>query len=546
MWWRSPNFMKEVEVMKKRLTAIFLSFALMLGLTSFAAAEGDIPTAATFDELTALIDNGTTTVELTDTINVAGSLGSDDKTITLTRSNAFFEGPMLQVESGNIKNVIIDGGNIVTEDCAAIINGNCHFEDALFKNCSAGAVSVANGIAMFDDCTFEDNTGESGAHVINNAESVFTGCTFQDGKAGGDGGAIRNNVKLQLQNCTFSENSTGTDSELFLSGGAVYNIGSLYAFQCSFNGNVSMQGGAVYNFGNAELIKCTFTNNSANVGGGINSTGDIRLIDTLLYQNAATESAADLYTTNPANVSYSDDYAFDKTPSGWHRDEKENRSSDKLFEPSFEGSGNLVFLMESDLPESTPPITPIEPTPPPAPSTDPDPEPTITIRPSTNRHNTTVVSKLVKPTLDKANMLYLVGYRDAAPGGNITRRQVAHILYNLMSTESQKYYACETSPFVDVEDDIAIAVLAKAKIVLGYDEHYRPDTYLTMGELCTILSRFSDLKSGASSFQNIEHHWARDYVNICVSSGWLDDSTEIDLNGHVRATDAITIIEKML
>ena len=41
-----------------------------------------------------------------------------------------------------------------------------------------------------------------------------------------------------------------------------------------------------------------------------------------------------------------------------------------------------------------------------------------------------------------------------------------------MSDEGKKYYACETNPFVDVKDDIAIAVLAKAKIILGYDEHY--------------------------------------------------------------------------
>ena len=542
--------MKEVEVMKKRLTAILLSFALMLGLTSFAAAEGDIPTAANFDELTAVIDGGATTVEITNSISVMGTLGSDEQTITLIRSADFTEGPMLQVESGSIKNIIIDGANAVTEDRAAIINGG-HFEYVSFQNCSAGAVSVTNGTVMFDDCTFEDNTGESGAHVLNNAESVFTRCSFKSGKAEIDGGAIKNTRILQLQNCTFSGNSTGVDSELYRSGGAVYNIGSLYAYQCSFNGNATQQGGALYNFGNAELVKCTFTNNSATLGGGIDNTGDIRLIDTLLYQNTASDSAADLYTTNPAKVSYSDDFTFTETPSGWHGDEKECRSGDKLFEPSFEGSGNFVFLMESDLPDPEPePDPPVEPTPTPTPSIDPDPEPeptpTITIHPSTKRHTTTVASKPIKHALDKANMLYLVGYRDAAPDGNITRRQVAHILYNLMSAESQKYYACETSPFVDVEGDTAIAVLAKAKIVLGYDEHYRPDTYLTMGELCAILSRFSELESGTSSFQNIEHHWARDYVNICVASGWLDDSTEIDLNGYVRATDAIAIIEKML
>lgn len=156
------------------------------------------------------------------------------------------------------------------------------------------------------------------------------------------------------------------------------------------------------------------------------------------------------------------------------------------------------------------------------------------------------MNKPIKPTLDKAKTLYLSGYCDAVPNENITRRQVAHILYNLMSAESQKHYASNENIFIDVKDDTAIAALAKAKIVLGYDEHYRPDAYLTRGELCAILSRFSDLKSGASSFQNIEHHWARDYVNICVSNGWIADGTEIDLNSYITVKVAANIIEKML
>lgn len=50
--------------MKKRLTAILLALVLMMGLTTFAAAEEGIPTAATFDELVAAMENGATTVEI--------------------------------------------------------------------------------------------------------------------------------------------------------------------------------------------------------------------------------------------------------------------------------------------------------------------------------------------------------------------------------------------------------------------------------------------------------------------------------------------------
>ena len=319
--------------MKKRLTAILLSVALMLGLTSFAAAEGDIPqTAATFDELTALIDSGVTAIEITDTINIAGSIGNADKTITLTRSTDFTEEPMLQVENGNIQNIIIDGANVVTTYRAAVIDGSCHFEDVTFQNCSAGAVFVTSGTAIFDNCTFAYNVGETGAHVINNAESVFTGCSFQFGEAGNSGGAINNTNILQLQNCSFSGNHTAIEED-FCCGGAVYNSGSLYAYKCSFSDNASMQGGALYNSDNSELIECTFANNTANVGGAISNAGTATIIDTLICKNSATEEGADLDSSSPISVSYNEGYAFSEVPSGWHNDSYNNRSGDKLFEP---------------------------------------------------------------------------------------------------------------------------------------------------------------------------------------------------------------------
>ena len=82
--------------MKKRLTAILLTLVLMMGLTSFAAAEEGIPTATTFDELVAAMESGATIVEIgntitigeneTNTLEYGESLGDNEKTITLVRS----------------------------------------------------------------------------------------------------------------------------------------------------------------------------------------------------------------------------------------------------------------------------------------------------------------------------------------------------------------------------------------------------------------------------------------------------------------------------
>ena len=533
--------------MKKRLTAILLTIVLMMGLTTFAAAEEGIPTAATFDELVAAMGNGATTVEITNTIVVDTDkvLGYDDSTISLTRSANFMGDVLLWVENATLKNLNIDGCAIETEKRAVWIFGDSQFENVIFSNCLAGAVEIRTGTATFSNCAFKDNNSDTGAHILNNATAVFSNCTFSGGTAEKSAGAVRNNADLTLTDCTFTGNSTNGVST-FQNGGAIYNTGTLYAENCGFIGNTSLVGGAIDSIGssNMQLIACTLTNNSAKVGGGVSNSGTATIADTLIYKNIAIEEGTDLDSSVSISVSYSDSYIFDETPNGWYSDFYTERPGEKLFDLSFNGSGKLVFLMESDLPAKEPDPPAVDPTPTPTP--EPEPE-RPTVRPSSSGgHHTTAVNKPIKPTLDKAKTLYLSGYCDAVPNENITRRQVAHILYNLMSAESQKHYASNENIFIDVEDDIAIAALAKAKIVLGYDEHYRPDAYLTRGELCAILSRFSDLKSGASSFQNIEHHWARDYVNICVSNGWIADGTEIDLNSYITVKDAANIIEKML
>ena len=206
--------------MKKRLTAILLALVLMMGLTTFAAAEEGIPTAATFDELVAAMENGATTVEITGTISVTGNLGNNDVTITLTRSADFADGALLQIEQGEIKNLIVSGADIDTESPLAIISGSCLISNTAFTNCTDSAVVITTGTAMFENCSFEDN---SGTHITNDAEAVFTKCSFSDGQSKDNGGAIRNTKTLQLQNCTFAQNGTSVDSELC--GGAIYNAG---------------------------------------------------------------------------------------------------------------------------------------------------------------------------------------------------------------------------------------------------------------------------------------------------------------------------------
>ena len=182
------------------------------------------------------------------------------------------------------------------------------------------------------------------------------------------------------------------------------------------------------------------------------------------------------------------------------------------------------------------------------------PTPSAPVSRPTHRPSVTIPATPVEPSapitpkLDSEKGLYLVGYQDGIVDGSayITREQIATILFRLLTADSLKEYKTKSIPFSDVADNEAIATLAKAGIVVGYDGRYHPEAYLTMGDLCTLLSRFSDLKSGASSYRNIDHHWAKEYVNICVAEGWLADGENIDLYSPINFDTALSLIRNLL
>lgn len=104
---------------------------------------------------------------------------------------------------------------------------------------------------------------------------------------------------------------------------------------------------------------------------------------------------------------------------------------------------------------------------------------------------------------------------------------MAQIIYRLLTDESRKLLCCEESGFADVLVGAwyneAVSAIAKAGVVQGCDRRYNPDGLLTRAELITILTRFSDVKNGASSFTDIGVHWAEQYINAATSMGWISD-----------------------
>lgn len=143
----------------------------------------------------------------------------------------------------------------------------------------------------------------------------------------------------------------------------------------------------------------------------------------------------------------------------------------------------------------------------------------------------------------------------AAPKANITRGEVAMMLYRLLTDEAKERYETSYCPFPDVEPGAwnytAIATLANAGIIAGYgNENFGPQDNITRAELATILARFCDetVTADGDMFTDIAGHWARNYINVAAKAGLVTgygDGTFGPDNLITRA-ETVTMINRIL
>jgi hypothetical protein len=506
------------------------------------------------------------------------------------------------------QNLTFDGANIRANQEAVTLYQTAAFEKVSFVNCVSdgwsGAVNVQSGIAQFRNCLFLDNQGSSSGHmfVADSAAVSIYDSQFTRGQTVSVGGAIRNAGTLHLYNCGFNENNAE-------SGGALYNSKLLYIDTCTFRDNQAPNGGAIYNIvGECEISGGTLTKNSAKIGGGIFSVSALKISDTTIYRNSASSGASDVYSTASLSLEQSDNifHPEDLTSLGWFEDSFDMRFdgasnvTQTYPTPIHNEDGRLclIYVFEEDIPEeSAEPEEPMEPEDPEepqkpdegdTPSQPDDTDDYDNSRPDENNghpsenqpddnqspgnhdkntedsssnqnestpkqfseSNAPVVSG-AKAALDKTSKAYLQGYADALTDSNapMTRAQMAKIIFRMLTDDSRMRFCCEVDAFKDISespDRIAINTLAKAGIVLGYDGKYRPNAGLTRAEMATILSRFSNIETGTSKFTDISGHWGEDYINICVSAGWIKDGEIFSPNEVMRCNEVLTLISETL
>lgn len=152
-----------------------------------------------------------------------------------------------------------------------------------------------------------------------------------------------------------------------------------------------------------------------------------------------------------------------------------------------------------------------------------------------------------------------VGSRIIAPMANVTRAEVATMVYRLLTDDLRDEYRTDECDFADVSSDAwyaePVATLAAMGAVRGYPEDglFHPNDQITRAELTAIVTRLDERYKegedyGSLPFKDVPAgHWASQVISYAVNVGWLSGDTNADSTElrSFRPDDSITRAETM-
>jgi len=152
---------------------------------------------------------------------------------------------------------------------------------------------------------------------------------------------------------------------------------------------------------------------------------------------------------------------------------------------------------------------------------------------------------------------FIIGTPDGMirPHGNITRAEVATVLFRLLDDNFRAAQWSQQNRFSDVHMNQwfnnAVSTMANADILYGNpDGTFRPNDSITRAEFAAMIARFFDGidSSGQNTFTDTSGHWAESYINKLADFGWVrgDGSGHFHPNGLMTRAEASAIINRML
>ena len=154
-----------------------------------------------------------------------------------------------------------------------------------------------------------------------------------------------------------------------------------------------------------------------------------------------------------------------------------------------------------------------------------------------------------KPSiLTDEHYAYIVGREGGmiAPESDITRAEVATIIYRLLDEDERNKVKTKENVFTDVNEgdwfNTAVSTLASLELVKGRTtDTFAPNNFITRAELATIFARMVEVEyDGKVLFSDVSGHWAESYINEAATAEWI-----VGYNGLFRPDDNITRAEVM-
>ena len=143
---------------------------------------------------------------------------------------------------------------------------------------------------------------------------------------------------------------------------------------------------------------------------------------------------------------------------------------------------------------------------------------------------------------------YIVGRESGmiAPESDITRAEVATVIYRLLDEDERNKAKTNENVFTDVNEgdwfNTAVSTLANLGLVNGRTlDTFAPNDFITRAELATVFARMVEIEcDGRIIFSDVSGHWAESYINEAATAEWI-----VGYNGLFRPDDNITRAEVM-
>ena len=181
---------------------------------------------------------------------------------------------------------------------------------------------------------------------------------------------------------------------------------------------------------------------------------------------------------------------------------------------------------------------------------------TITVTNTYTRSGGYIPDEPVPLDLVTDHIAYIEGYPDGTvqPEGNITRSEVATMIYRLLTEDRRMEIFTSEGNYSDVDVanwfNKAVASMTVGEYVNGYpDGSFKPNQAITRAEFVAIVVRFLEgPRLTDNPFSDIDNHWAHDYIIDAVGAGWISgypDGT-FQPDKPITRAEAMTIMNTIL